>query len=92
MTIAFDKLRSKRPDGPEFPMKNEALRPEFRLASELIEARTAAGLSQSDVASRMGTSQPAVARMESGRRPSLRSPERHAEAVGRKLEIRLVTG
>ena len=40
----------------------------------------------------MGTSQPAVARLESGRRPTLKALERYAEAVGMKVEIRLVPG
>ena len=44
-------------------------------------------MSQSDVAERMGTSQPAVARLESGHKPSLKTLERYAEAVGMKVEI-----
>ena len=91
MTIAFDELRKRWRDDPEFRKEYEALKPKFRLARELIEARTAAGLSQREVANRMRTSQPAVARMESGQRPSARSLERYAEAVGRKLQIHLVT-
>ncbi|MBF0285092.1 MAG: hypothetical protein HQL51_11615 [Magnetococcales bacterium] len=38
----------------------------------------------------MGTSQSAIARMESGNKPSLRSLERYAEAVGMRLELRFV--
>jgi len=37
----------------------------------------------------MGTSQSAVARIESGRTPSLTSLRKYARAVGRKVEIRL---
>ncbi|MDE0264134.1 MAG: helix-turn-helix transcriptional regulator [Bryobacterales bacterium] len=90
MAIAFAELRKRWHDDPEFRKEHDALRPELKLARALIEARTAAGLSQREVAHRMGTSQPAIARIESGRRPSLRSLERYAEAVGRKLEIHLV--
>jgi ribosome-binding protein aMBF1 (putative translation factor) len=39
---------------------------EFALARQLIEARTKSGFSQEEIASRMGTSQSAVARLESG--------------------------
>lgn len=73
MTVGFDELRKKWHDDPEFRKEYDARRPEFELARELIEARTAAGLSQREFAHRMGTNQPAIARMESGRRPSLRS-------------------
>ncbi len=41
--------------------------PEFELARELIAARMRAGLTQGDVAARMGTTQSVVARIESGR-------------------------
>ena len=75
---------------PSFRKELEALRPEFRLARELIEARIQAGLSQSELAVRMGTSQPTVARLEGGHKPSLKTLERYAQAVGRRVEIRLV--
>ena len=90
MTIPFAKLRKKWKKDPEFRKEYEALKPEFKLARELIEARAKAGLSQSDVAERMGTSQPTVARLESGHKPSLKTLERYAEAVGMKVEIHLV--
>ena len=59
------------------------------MARELISARTKAKLTQAQVARRMGTSQSAVARIESGRTPSLTSLRKYARAVGRKVEIRL---
>lgn len=90
MTIPFAELRKKWKKDPEFRKEYEALKPEFKLARELIEARAKAGLSQSDVAERMGTSQPTVARLESGHKPSLKTLERYAEAVGMKVEINLV--
>ena len=63
---------------------------EFSIVRELIAARTRAGLSQSEVAQRMGTTQSAVARMESGKRlPSMRTVERFAQAVGGHLVFRI---
>ena len=90
MTIPFAELRKKWKKDPEFQKEYEALKPEFKLARELTEARAKAGLSQSDVAERMGTSQPTVARLESGHKPSLKTLECYAEAVGMKVEINLV--
>ncbi|HJM51103.1 MAG TPA: helix-turn-helix transcriptional regulator [Alphaproteobacteria bacterium] len=92
MTIPFSKLRRKWRDDPEYRKDYAALAPEFRLARELVEARTKAGLTQEQVAERMGTSQPTVARPESGHKPSLKTLERYAKAVGMKVDIRLVAG
>ena len=61
---------------------------EFRLARALIEARTAAGLSQSQLARRMKTSQSYIARVESGKvRPSTDALERFARATRTRLRI-----
>lgn len=71
----------------------EALAPQYALAAELLRARKAAGLTQEEVARRMGTQRPAVARIESGNAghsPSLETLRRYAQAVGRRLEVRLV--
>lgn len=46
-----------------------------------------AGLTQAEVARRMGTTQPALARLERGEAdPRLSTIERYAEVVGWKLE------
>jgi ribosome-binding protein aMBF1 (putative translation factor) len=66
----------------------DAMADEFAIVRELVAAR--AGLSQSEVAQRMGTTQSAVARMESGKRfPSMRTVERFAQAVGGHLVFRI---
>lgn len=63
---------------------------EFAVARELIAARTKAGLTQADVAERMGTTQSTVARLEGGKAaPSLRSLQRYAQAVGCRAVVHL---
>ena len=63
---------------------------EFAVARELIAARTQAGLTQADVAERMGTTQSTVARLEGGKRPpSLRTVQRYAQAVGCRAVVRI---
>lgn len=63
---------------------------EYSIARELIAARARAGLSQSEVAQRMGTTQSVVARLESGKRPpSMRTVERFAQAVGGHAVLRI---
>jgi ribosome-binding protein aMBF1 (putative translation factor) len=61
-----------------------------RLVRELAEQRQAAGLSQTEVAARMGTSQSAVARLESGTADVRASTlERYAAAVGGQITWKL---
>ena len=60
------------------------------LAVELTSTRVALGLSQTEVAARMRTSQSAVARLESGDADiRLSTLERYAAAVGRGLRWHL---
>ena len=72
---------------PEFKHAYDALEQEFSIARALIEARSAAGMTQADVASKLGGSQHFIARMESGRNVSVKSLRRYARAVGRPIPI-----
>jgi ribosome-binding protein aMBF1 (putative translation factor) len=81
------ELKVRLLEDPQTRAEYDAQAPEFALARELIAARTRAGLSQTEVAERMGTSQSAVARLESGR--SLRTLERYASATGSRAVVKL---
>ena len=73
---------------PKYRKAYEALEEEFVLASAVMDVRNRAGLTQAQLARKMGTTQPVVARLESGRtHPSMRSLERLAEATGSRLRI-----
>ena len=77
---------------PEYARHYQDQDEEFSIARELIQARTRVGLTQEEVARRMGTTQSAVARMESGKPlPSLRSLKRYAQATDCKIKISLET-
>ena len=78
--------------------KHEPLLPGFKqmadrrreLVDQLVERRVSLGLSQTEVAARMGTSQSAVARLESGAGDvRLSTLERYADAVGGVLDLHL---
>ena len=74
---------------PKYRKAYEALEDEFAVAKAVIAARNRAGLTQMELARKMGTTQPVVARMEGGRiQPSLRTLQRLAQATGSKLTIR----
>lgn len=70
----------------------EALELEYHVVSQLLKARTKAGLTQDAVAERMGTTKSAISRLESAGKhtPSLGTLRRYAEAVGCELQVKLV--
>ena len=86
----FKSLALARPD---VKREYELLAEEFEFIDEILKARTAAGLTQADVATRIGTTKSAVARLESADRkhsPSIATLQRYALALGHKLQLRLV--
>jgi transcriptional regulator with XRE-family HTH domain len=90
MTIPVEKLFKRWAKKPGFKKDYEALEEQYALANLLIGARVKAGLSQAELAEKMGTSQSAIARLESGRvRPSLTTLTRLAKATGTRLRITL---
>lgn len=94
--LSHEEFKSKMLEDPEVRAEYERLdREEFALLDELLAARRSAGLSQAQVAERMGTKAPAVTRLESAlasgkHSPSLSTLRKYAKACGKRLEIRLV--
>jgi transcriptional regulator with XRE-family HTH domain len=87
MTSVSD-LHKKWMEQPDYAKAYDDLETEFALAREMIEARTRAGLTQDELASRMETSRTVIARLESGRTlPSTRTLKRFAAATGSRLRI-----
>ena len=81
-------LHEKWLDEPDYREEYERLGPEFELARALIGARAAAGLTQAELAARMGTTQSVIARLEAGRvQPTTATLQRVAHATGTRLRI-----
>ena len=75
---------------PEVAREYEALEPEYQLARSIISQRVAKGLSQRQLAQRVGTKQPVISRLESGSaKPSLTLLERVANALDATLVVRI---
>jgi predicted transcriptional regulator len=70
-------------------------REEMPMLDTILKARAEAGLTQSEVAERMGTKAPAVARLENALvtgkpSPSLATLQKYARALGKRVEVRFV--
>ena len=93
--LTHNELRKEILSNPEVRAEFNSLEEEFSLFDELLKARMTAGLTQAEVAERMGTKTPAVARLEAGggnkkHSPSLSTLQKYARAVGCHVEIKLV--
>jgi hypothetical protein len=94
MTIPFEKLKARLLANPKVKAEYDALAPEFEIAAELLRARLRAGLSQGELAARMGTSQStmpdskAVKRFRARRRCCAmpRQPEANSTCGCRRLD------
>lgn len=90
MTIVFEDLKARLLADSAVRAEYDALAPEFEISAELVQARLRAGLSQADLAARMGISQSAIARFESGQTmPSTKTLLQFARATKSRLRIRL---
>ncbi|AKJ94805.1 MULTISPECIES: helix-turn-helix domain-containing protein [Thioalkalivibrio] len=85
-----EELKAELLEDSEVRREYEQLGPEFEFIEALLDARARAGLSQAEVARRMGTTQSVVARLEGGRSaPTWKTLCRYAEATGRRLRLHL---
>ena len=81
-----DLLKNKKVAG-----EYQAMAPRYELVRQLIEARQKEGLTQEQLAKKIGTKQSAIARYESGTaNPSVGSLEKIAKATGSHLVIQIV--
>jgi ribosome-binding protein aMBF1 (putative translation factor) len=86
-----DYVAERTARNPKFPNLMEAAAERKRLLRGLAAARRAAGLTQTEVATRMKTSTSAVARLERGEmNPTVATLQRFATAVGKRIDWRLV--
>jgi DNA-binding XRE family transcriptional regulator len=90
-TISAKAIHDKRmAKNPEYRAAYDALDEEFTLIGSMLRARARARLTQTEVAVRVGTTESAVSRLESGGgKPSTRALERYAETLGHRLRITL---
>jgi predicted transcriptional regulator len=94
--LTHDELKEKALSDPEVRAEYERIeREEMPMLDAILKARREAGLTQAEVAARMGTRAPAIARLENALvtgapSPSLATLRKYANALGKRLEIRFV--
>ncbi len=88
-------LKEKMLSNPETQAVYDSLGTEFALLRQMLKARERSGLSQAEIAKRMGTKAPAITRLETSltngkHSPSLATLRKYARAVGCELQVRLI--
>jgi len=97
LTVKHEELRKMALNRKSVKKEFDRLEPEYALVSRMLAAREKAGMTQADVAKRMGTKTPAIARLERSlitgdHSPSVFTLRKYAEAVNCRLEIKLASG
>lgn len=89
-TKTLDTLKAELLADPEVKRAYDELAPEYEIARAILRARAASGLTQAQLAERMGTSQSYIAKLESGRAlPSARTFLKIAKATGTRPRFTL---
>lgn len=83
-------LKKELLKNPQVAQEYKKLEPHYQLISQLIEARLKKGLTQKELAKKIGTKQSAIARLESGSaNPTISFLEKIAQAIGSRLIIQV---
>jgi transcriptional regulator with XRE-family HTH domain len=91
--LTHKKLKARALARADVKAEYDRLDEEFNFLDQFLEARSPASLTQTQVAERIGTTQSAIARLESGsgkHLPSLATLQKYAQVLGCHLELRLV--
>lgn len=77
---------------PDFKEEYDRLEPEFAIIEAVIKARVKKGITQKELAQRMGTKQSVISRLESGdANPSIVFLQKIAKALNYHLEIKFTS-
>lgn len=88
MKTLDEYIAERKANDPEFRAAWEALRPAYEFRLKLIQARLSAGLTQEQLAERIGTKQSSISRLEGGdAEPSFDMLRRLAAALNVSFEI-----
>ncbi len=93
MTSTLKQFKARAFARPGVKKAYDDLAEEFAFLDEVLKARAETGLTQAEVAARVGTTQSAIARLESAEpkhSPSIATLQKYAKALGYKVQIRLV--
>jgi transcriptional regulator with XRE-family HTH domain len=90
--MSLKQWEKKVRDVPGAEQRVADIEDELRLAAGLTALREKAGLSQRELAARLGVSQPRIARIERSTNVTIEVLEQYVEALGGELEVSVRQG
>ena len=93
MSSTLKRFKARALARPDVKKAYDESAEEFAFLDEVLKARAESGLTQAEVATRVGTTQSAIARLESlesKHSPSVATLQQYARAIGYRVQITLV--
>ncbi|MDP3973224.1 MAG: helix-turn-helix domain-containing protein [Candidatus Daviesbacteria bacterium] len=85
----FNDFLNESLKNPKIKAEYDKLQPEFAMIQAVIDARVKKGVTQKELAQKIGTKQSVISRLESGKaNPSVAFLKKLAQALNSHLEIR----
>lgn len=89
--LDFDIWKKELLKDPEVKAEYDRLQPDMAVVRAIIRLRTEKGMTQKDLAKKMGTKQSVISRLESGRaNPSVAFLKKLADALNSRLEVHFI--
>lgn len=90
--LNFNVWKKQLLKNPKIKAEYDKLQPEFEVIRAIIRARANEGITQADLAKKIGTKQSVISRLESGNaNPSIAFLKKLAAALNTNLEIKFTT-
>ena len=89
--MKWNEYKAKKLENPEFKQAYDELEVEYAIMNEMLRARKELGMSQQELSTKTGITQPDISKLENGKaNPSIGTLKKIAEAFGKKLVIQFV--
>lgn len=90
--LDFEIWHKEKLKDAKYKIEYEKLQPEFAMIQAVIDARVKEGVTQKELANKIGTKQSVISRLESGRaNPSVAFLKKLADALNSHLEIKFIS-
>ena len=88
---SFSTVKSEMMRDKDFKSAYDNIQPKYEIIRAVLDARIKHGITQAQLASRVGTTQSAIARFESGDvNPTLDFLMKVSNALGKRLEVKVI--